>query len=68
MPSLAGIALRPYERRVAIILLYIWSIPKIFIQIRELRKRARQRRELETEIVRLRELNEQLEAHVGRRV
>ena len=66
MPSLAGLALRPQERRIAIILLYIWSLPKLFFRIREWRRSVRQRRELETEIGRLRELNQQLETHVSR--
>ena len=66
MPNLIGLALRPYERRIAIILLYCWSLPKLYFQLREFRRRARQRRELETEITRLRQLNEELENHVRR--
>ena len=66
MPDLIGLALRPYERRIAFIIFYIWSIPQLFLRFRELRQRAKQRRELEQEIGRLRDLNQQLEAHVGR--
>ena len=65
--SLVGLALRPSERRFAFVLFYVWSIPWIVYRLREFRRRAKQRRELEQEIVRLRELNQQLEASVGRR-
>lgn len=66
MSSLAGLALRPSERRLAFVLFYIWSIPWVVLRFREFRRRAKQRRDLEQEIVRLRELNQQLEDSVGR--
>lgn len=67
MSSLAGIALRPYERRIALLLLYIWTVPKLILRLREHSRRKKQRQELEHELQRLRELNQELEAHVGNR-
>lgn len=66
MPDLIGLALKPFERRVAIILLYIWTIPRIIYSLREGNRRRKQRRELETELDRLRDLNRELEARVNR--
>lgn len=64
MSSLAGLALRPFERRIAIVFLYLWIFPNLVLRIREYRRRKKQRADIERELARLRDLNRELEAHV----